>query len=77
MQALKDEFKVMQTRIMEEFKSVLDKRGIGGTGFFNTKTLLEKMDLMQTKLIEKLDRCMVNAGSNIFVSCNNPTFDPN
>ncbi len=49
MKEMKEDFWMMKEALLAQFKKELDERCIGGTGFFDMKTLMKKlMTLRQT-----------------------------
>ena len=55
MQSMKEEFHWMKDALLVEFKKELDERSVGGPGFFNMKTIEEKIDDIGNKMLSKID----------------------
>mmetsp|Transcript_13153 Transcript_13153/g.27836 ORF Transcript_13153/g.27836 Transcript_13153/m.27836 type:complete len:105 (+) Transcript_13153:1695-2009(+) len=55
MQGMKEEFHKTKLTLIAELKRELDERSIGGAGFFNMKPLVEKLDDIEGKVLEKID----------------------
>ena len=55
MQGMKQEFHNTKLILIAEFKRELDERSIGGAGFLNMKTIVEKLDDIEGKVLQKID----------------------
>ncbi len=53
---MKEDFRKMKDSLMADFKREWDKQSIGRAGFLNMKTLIDKIDCIESTLGKKLEQ---------------------
>ncbi len=55
MQGMRENLKMMKEDLIISFREEMDERGIGSIGYFNTKSLVDRIDNMGRLIVAKLD----------------------
>ena len=55
MQGMREDFRKMKEDLVNSFKSELDQRGIGSDAFFDAKMIVDRMDIMERSIVQKLE----------------------